>query len=110
MKNKKVVRKYEEDARTYVYYKNTFHNVSYSWLDLYVIEKNVVEFLKTSKNKGSTELYLNTTELSISVGEIEIKRGLLKGDALSRLWFCLAFRPLTIIANQYLKGYQLGTK
>lgn len=95
----------------YIDYQKAFDSVPHSWLlevlDLYGIEAHIKGFLKSVMEKWRTKLLINSTQSTLNVGTINIRRGIFQGDALSPIWFCLALRPLTTILNAQNKGYTL---
>ena len=80
--------------------------VPHSWitecLDLYGVAENVKSLLVNSMEKWKVMLYSGNSEL----GEVEIKRGIFKGDSLSPVVFVLAFIPLSLILRKAKAAYE----
>lgn len=51
-------------------------------------------FLKQAMTNWKGKLTLKTQIKSLEAVNVDIWRGIIEGDALSPLWFCLALRPL----------------
>ena len=89
-------------------YKKTFDMVPHSWLLecllLYNIIKNVIEVLSKSMKHWKTSL----TAGGMTLGEINIKKGIFQGYSLSPILFVLALIPLSKLLNDMKDGYHLG--
>ena len=93
-------------------YKKAYDSVPHSWilkcLQIYKINPRLVSFIRRSMNNWKTTLTVNTTE----IGQVNIKRGIYQGDALSPLLFCISLNPLSDIIRKSDYGYKFksGTK
>ena len=87
-------------------YKKAFDSVPHTWiqkcLQIYGVSTNIQDFLKKIMMKWSTILTAN----GITLGQINIRRGIFQGDSLSPLLFILALVPLSTVLRQTEKGYQ----
>ena len=74
--------------------------VPHSWimecLDLFGVAENINSLLLNSMEKWKLMLCSGNSELS----EVEIKRGIFQGDALSPFVFVLALIPLSLILRK----------
>ena len=71
-------------------------------LDLFGIAENVKSSLVNSMEKWKVMLCSGNSEL----GEVEIKRGIFRGDSLSPLVFVLALIPLSVILRKGKAAYE----
>ena len=62
---------------------------------MHKISQFIVNFLTTSMIEQETNLYLNLSQGSTICKNIKIKCGILQGDSMSPLVFCLALVPVT---------------
>lgn len=96
----------------YIDYQKAFDSVPHSWLgeilELYRIEDHICKFLMHAMKRWKTNLLLRTKNNIIKAGNIDIRRGIFQGDALSPLWFCMALKPLTTMLNKMGKGVNIG--
>ena len=89
-------------------YKKAFDMVPHSWLieclELYGAATNIIDFIKGTMNNWKTVL----TAAGKTLAEVQIKRGIFQGDALSPLLFVLSMIPMTNVLNKMTNnGYQL---
>ena len=89
-------------------YKKAFDMVPRSWLLecllFYNITPNVIEVLSKSMKHWKTSLAAG----GMTLGEINIRRGIFQGDSLSPILFVLALIPLSKLLNDMKDGYHLG--
>lgn len=105
-------RKKQDLFMAYIDYQKAFDSVPHTWLlqvlKIYRVQNHIIDFLSHSMTRWNTTLLLKGPELVINAGEINIRRGIFQGDALSPLWFCLALKPLTTLLTARGKGYCVG--
>ena len=86
-------------------YQKAYDMVPHSWiiecLDLFGVADNIKSLLVNSMEKWKVMLCSGNSEL----GEVEIKRGIFKGDSLSPLVFTLALIPLSLIFRKEKVAY-----
>lgn len=92
----------------WVDYRKAYDLVPHSWiqecLDLFGIATNVKRILINSMNNWNTLL----SSGNISIGQIDIKRGIFQGDTLSPLLFVIALIPLTLVLRKTRFAYNLN--
>ena len=80
--------------------------VPHSWiiesLDLFGVAENIKSLLVNSMEKWKVMLCSGNSEL----GEVEIKRGIFKGDSLSPLVFVLALISLSLTLRKAKTAYE----
>ena len=64
--------------------------------------------MNISVTKWKTNLHLNYSEGSIICENLDINSGILQGESLSPLLFCLALTPLSYELNDIGYGYKIG--
>ena len=105
MKNSK--RRKTNLSMAWIDYKKAFDMVPHSWLieclEIYGAEENTIKFLKNTMAHWKTILTSSGTRLA----EVNIRRGIFQGDALSPLLFIIAMIPMTKVLQRMQAGYQL---
>ena len=95
-------------SMAWIDYKKAYDMVPHSWLMETVrmvgIADNIIELIEESMKHWKTELTANGTPL----GQVEIKRGVFQGEALSPLLFVIVLIPLSIVIRQTGIGYDIG--
>ena len=95
-------------AMAWIDYKKAYDMVSRSWiiecLDLFGIAENIKSLSVNSLEKRKLMLCSGSSEL----GEVEIKRGIFQGRALSPLVCLLALIPLSLILRKAKAGYEFS--
>lgn len=98
----------------YIDYQKAFDSVPHSWLihilSTYKIHPCIVNFLENIMQKWKTTLILTSNTKSIYIKDIEIRRGIFQGDALSALWFTIAINPLSTLLNSTHYGFKIKEK
>ena len=81
--------------------------IPHSWLieclEIYGAEENTIIFFKNTMPNWKTILTSSGTRLA----EVNIRRGIFKGDSLSPLLFIVAMIPMTRVLERMEVGYQL---
>ena len=94
----------------YIDYCKAFDSVPHDWmlkvLSIYKIHPKIITTLKHIMNSWNTELRC----MNNSLGNVQIKRGILQGDSLSPMWFCLAINPLSHLLHKTNAGYNFDIK
>ena len=94
-------------SMAWIDYKKAFDMIPHSWLieclEIYGAEENTIKFLKNTMTHWKTILTSSGTKLA----EVNIKRGIFQGDALSPLLFITALIPMTRVLEKTEIGYQL---
>ena len=89
-------------------YKKAYDMVPHSWiiecLDLFGVAGNIKSLLVNSMEKWKVMLCSANSEL----GEVEIKRGIFRGDSLSPLVFALALISLSLILRMAKAAYEFS--
>lgn len=97
-------------AMGWIDYRKAYDMVPHSWisecLDLFGIAENVKSLLKNSMKNWRLEL----TSSGVSLGNVQIKRGIFQGDSLSPLLFVLCLIPMTLILKETKVYYEMGDK
>ena len=95
-------------AMAWIDYKKAYDMLPHSWiiecLDLLGVAENIKSLLANSMEKWYAMLCSRSSEL----GEVEIKRGIFKGDSLSPLVFVLALIPLSLILRKAKAAYEFS--
>ena len=79
-------------------------------LEIYKINRNVIDFISTIMPSWSTSLILNHNQGTINVPNVKIKRGIYQGDSLSPLIFIMTIGPLSKLLNNSNTGYNLKNR
>ena len=74
---------------------------------MYKISPTIINFLTASMKKRKTNFYLNHAQGSTVYQNINIKCGIILGDSLSPLLFCLALVPLSYELNNTGYGHNI---
>ena len=95
-------------SMAWIDYKKAFDMIPHSWLieclELYGAATNIIDFIKGTMQNWKTIL----TAGGKTLAEVQIKRGIFQGDALSPLLFVLSMIPMTKVLNKMTSnGYQL---
>lgn len=92
-------------------YRKAYDSVPHSWLlrilDIYKIDKNVVNLLKFMMDTWRTRLRVTQNFTSYETEPVYIRRGIFQGDSLSPLWFCLSLNPLSNMLNDSNSAYKI---
>ena len=92
-------------AMAWIDYQKAYDSVPHSWilrcLRLYKINEKITTMIQYSMQHWKTTLTCEKEEL----GDIQIRRGIFQGDALSPLLFCLTMNPLSHILRREGKEY-----
>ena len=95
-------------AMAWVDYKKAYDMVPHSWiiecLKMAQVPQNVTSFLERSMRNWKTEL----TSCGVSLGTVDIKRGIFQGDSLSPLIFVICMIPMSKVLRNAKAGYRLG--
>ena len=73
---------------------------------MFGVAENTKNFLVNSMNKWKLELTSN----GVSLGNVEIRRGIFQGNSLSPLLFVLCMVPLSLILREVKFHYKFGDK
>ena len=91
-------------AMAWIDYQKAYDSVPHSWilrcLKLYNVNEKVKAMIEHSMQHWKTTLTCGKEEL----GDIQIRRGIFQGDALSPLLFCLTMNPLTTFSGGKAKS------
>jgi hypothetical protein len=97
-------------SKAWIDYQKAFDSIPYSWVerstDLAEVNSKTVRFCILSLDKWNTILHLKTKQEEIQSQPIQIQRGILEGDSLLPLVFCIALIPLIDEMNRSDCGYQ----
>ena len=101
----------ENLSYAWIDYKKAFDSILYEWilrsLKLFKVSPRVVGFLK---HNMKTQLILTHKSDTFISDNINIKMGILQGDSLSPLLFCISLIPLSLELNSSFYGYKIGTE
>lgn len=75
-------------------------------LDLFAVAENIKRVSSSSIKNWKLEL----TSSGVSLGEVNIRRGIFQGDSLSPLLFVICMMPLTMVLRKINVHYELGDK
>ena len=89
----------------WVDFRKAYDMVFHAWiikaLKLVGAASNVIGLLKSTMIDWKAELISG----DISLGEVNINRGIFQGDSLSSLLFVISLIPLTLVLRQMKQGY-----
>ena len=95
-------------------YKKVFDSVPHSWIieamEIYKICPKIVQLMQDIMPRWKTTLNLKSSEKTIIIPEVSIKKGIFQGDSLSPLLFILAIDPLSRALNRMNTGYNLNKR
>lgn len=99
----------------YVDYKKAFDSMPHSYLReilaIYKVHPFELHFLIALLERAmigwNTILHLFSHNNSIITSSISIQRGIIQGDSISPLWFCLGLNPLSRQLNSSGVGFKL---
>ena len=111
MTNKMILGNYKKRKRNlscaWIDYKKAFDSVPHEWiltsLELFKLSPRVKGFLKHNMKKWKTQLTLHRE------WHINIKSGILQGDSLSLLLFCISLVPVSLELSSSVYGYKNST-
>jgi hypothetical protein len=94
-------------------YQKAFDRVPRSWiiksLEITGINNKIISFTKKVMSHWRTLMRLHTENKLIETENIETQCGILQGDSLSTLLFCICLIPLTEQPNRLNTGYKEHT-
>ena len=97
-------------AMAWIDYRKAYDFVPHSWilecLDMLGIADNVRRFLEKSMKKWKLLLNSNGSDLC----EVDVNRGIFKGDSLSPLIFVICMIPLSLLLRKVKASYEWGRK
>ena len=97
-------------AMAWIDYKKAYDLMPYSWIiecmEMAGIADNVINF----NQKSMDQWMLSLTSSGEDLGDIEVKRGIFRGDSLSPLLFVLSMIPLSLILRKVNASYDWGGK
>ena len=92
-------------------YQEAFDSVPHKWLitalELAKVPKKIITAIKILMQKWSTNVNIQSGEISIESQLIKYLRGIFQGDSLPVLLFILCVNPLSFLLNK-LQGYRIG--
>ena len=98
----------------WVDYKKAFDNVPHEWilrsLELFKVSPRVVGSLKHNMKNWKTQLILTHESGNLMSDNINIKKGIFKGDSLFPLLFCISLIPLSLEPNSLGYRYEIGSE
>ena len=96
-------------STTWTDYKKAFDSVPHSWMikcmQIYKINPQIIKLIEKAMELWNTALILQHSEGNIKIPDVKIWCGILQGDGLSPLLFCLALDPLSNLINKQRHGY-----
>ena len=115
MINKMILKNYKKRKRNlscaWMDYKKAFNSFPHEFilrsLELFKVSPRVVAFLKHNLKNWKTQLILTHESGTLISDNINIKRGILQGDSLSLLLFCISLIPLSLELNSLGYGYKI---
>ena len=115
MINKMILKNYKKRKRNlscaWIDYKKAFNSFPHEFilrsLELFKVSPRVVAFLKHNLKNWKTQLILTHESGTLISDNINIKRGILQGDSLSLLLFCISLIPLSLELNSLGYGYKI---
>ena len=97
-------------AMAWIDYRKAYDMIPHIWtsecLEVFGVAENTKKFLVHSMNKWKLELTPNR----VSLGNVQIRRGIFQGDSLSPLLFVVCMVPLSLILRKGKLHYELGHK
>lgn len=100
---KGVLKQKKELHVAYIDFQKAFDSIPHSWLReclaIYKICPIIVNFLTEMMPRWKTSLVVSGKNKNSPIN-INIRRGIFQGDALSALWFCMALNPLSNALNR----------
>ena len=78
-------------------------------LELFKISSRVVGFLNHNMKNWKTQLSLTHKSSTLMSDNINIKRGIFRGDSLSALLFCISFIPISLELNSSVYECKIRT-
>ena len=103
-------RRHTNLAMAWVDYRKAYDMILHSWirecLELFGVADNIKGVLSSSMENWKLEL----TSSGVSLGEVNIRRGIFQGDSLSPLLFAICMIPLTIVLREVNFHDELGDK
>jgi hypothetical protein len=92
-------------------YQKAFDSMPHSWvekpIELVGVNSKIVRFCKSLMEKWNAALQLKTKQEVTQSQPIQIPRGILQGESLSPLLFCIALMPFTLELYRADCGYQV---
>ncbi|XP_044766219.1 uncharacterized protein LOC123322341 [Coccinella septempunctata] len=111
---KQAKKKNKNIAVAWIDYQKAYDSVPHSWLieilEIYKIERRVINTLKFLMNTWRTTLSVSEGKETYETSEILIRRGIFQGDGLSPPWFCLALNILSSMLNRSAYGYAIDAR
>ena len=103
-------RRHTNLAMAWIDYRKAYDMTPHSWirecLELFGVADNIKRILSSSMKNWKLEL----TSSGVSLGEVNIRRGIFQGDSLSPLLFVICMIPLTMVLRKVNFHYELGDK
>ena len=103
-------RRHTNLAMAWIDYRKAYDMIPHSWirecLELFGVADNIKRILSSSMKNWKLEL----TSSGVSLGEVNIRRGIFQGDSLSPLLFVICMIPLTMVLRKVNFHYELGDK
>ena len=95
-------------AMGWIDYKKAYDMVPHSWiikcLRMFKVADNIIDIISCSMTHWNTILTSN----NVTLGNVNIRRGIFQGDSLSPLLFVVCLIPLSMILAKVKAGYDLG--
>ena len=103
-------RRHTNLAMAWIDYRKAYDMIPHSWirecLKLFGVADNIKRILSSCMKNWKLEL----TSSGVSLGEVNIRRGIFQGDSLSPLLFVICMIPLTMVLRKVNFHYELGYK